>query len=108
MPHPASSDFRSLDNLLAHRSRYTYDHDLECNAAFFTGMPKGSRPMTTTRKRTEADEIPPHSNVTPQAHIARNAGMPLDMDWVRQARGVRSAVERRAATIPARRTVKKE
>ncbi len=64
--------------------------------------------MTTTRKRTEAEEMPPHSHVTPQAHSARNAGMPLDMDWVRQARVNRSAVERRAATIPARRTVKKE
>jgi len=64
--------------------------------------------MTTTRKRTEAEEITPHSNVTPQAHIARNPGMPLDMDWVRQARVNRSAVERRAATIPTRRTVKKE
>jgi deoxyribose-phosphate aldolase len=64
--------------------------------------------MTTTRKRTEAEEIPPHAHVTPQTHIARNAGMPLDMDWVRQARVNRSAVERRAVTIPARRTVKKE
>src|SRR5207245_3210364 len=38
----------------------------------------------------------------------RNPGMPLDMDWVRQVRVNRSAVERRAATIPTRRTVKKE
>ena len=30
----------------------------------------------------------------------RNPGMPLDMDWVRQVRVNRSAVERRAATIP--------
>lgn len=38
----------------------------------------------------------------------RNTGMPLNMDWVRKAHINRSAVERRAATIPTRRTVKKE
>src|SRR5216684_1306431 len=63
--------------------------------------------MTTTRKRTEP-EMTPLPTITPQEHLARNPGMPLDMDWVRQARVNRSAVERRAATIPTRRTVKKE
>jgi len=38
----------------------------------------------------------------------RNTGMPLNMDWVQKAHINRSAVERRAATIPTRRTVKKE
>ena len=38
----------------------------------------------------------------------RNPGMPLDLSWVRAARANRSALERRAATIPRRRTVKKE
>jgi len=38
----------------------------------------------------------------------RNPGMPLDLAWVRAARANRSAIERRAATIPKRRTVKKE
>ncbi len=38
----------------------------------------------------------------------RNPGMPLDLAWVRAARVNRSAVERRAATLPRRRTVKKE
>jgi deoxyribose-phosphate aldolase len=37
-----------------------------------------------------------------------NPGMPLDLDWVMGARLNRSAVERRVATLPARRTVKKE
>ncbi len=37
----------------------------------------------------------------------RNPGVPLDLDWVRGLRVNRSAVERRAATIPRRRTVKK-
>lgn len=38
---------------------------------------------------------------------ARNPGIPLDLGWVREIRVNRSAVERRAATIPTRRTVKK-
>ena len=37
----------------------------------------------------------------------RNPGIPLELDWVREIRVNRSAVERRAATIPKRRTVKK-
>ncbi len=38
----------------------------------------------------------------------RNPGMPLDLDWVMGAHVNRSAVERRTATLPTRRTVKKE
>lgn len=38
----------------------------------------------------------------------RNPGMPLNLDWVLRAHINRSAVERRAATIPTRRSVKKE
>ena len=68
--------------------------------------------MTTTRKRTEPDVgaqfIAPTVATTQTPALERNPGMPLDMDWVRQARVNRSAVERRAATIPTRRTVKKE
>jgi deoxyribose-phosphate aldolase len=41
-------------------------------------------------------------------HVERNPGIPLDLDVVRAIRVNRSAVERRAATIPTRRTVKKE
>src|SRR5438067_10241798 len=71
-----------------------------------------NRPMTTTRKRTESDVgaqfIAPTVATTQTPALTRNPGMPLDMDWVRQARVNRSAVERRAATIPTRRTVKKE
>jgi len=42
------------------------------------------------------------------ARAGRNPGTPLDLDLVRALRVNRSAVERRAATIPTRRTVKKE
>jgi deoxyribose-phosphate aldolase len=38
----------------------------------------------------------------------RNPGMPLELDWVEDVRVNRSAVERRAATLRTRRTVKKE
>ncbi|HEY1353666.1 MAG TPA: deoxyribose-phosphate aldolase [Ktedonobacteraceae bacterium] len=58
--------------------------------------------MTTARRRNEV--APPAE----QACVERNPGLPLDMDWVRQVRVNLSAVERRAATIPTRRTVKKE
>ena len=38
----------------------------------------------------------------------RNPGTPLDLDWVMSARINRSAVERRTATLPGRRSIKKE
>ncbi len=38
----------------------------------------------------------------------RNPGMPLDLDWVAGAHVNKSAVERRVATLPLRRTVKKD
>ena len=45
---------------------------------------------------------------TSDHQAARNPGIPLDLDVLRAIRVNRSAVERRAATIPTRRTVKKE
>lgn len=39
---------------------------------------------------------------------ARNPGMPLELDWVRELRVNLSAVERRTGTLGTRRTVKKE
>jgi deoxyribose-phosphate aldolase len=41
-------------------------------------------------------------------HPERNPGTPLELDWVREVRVNTSAAERRAATLPKRRTVKKE
>ncbi len=40
--------------------------------------------------------------------LARNPGLPLDLAWVRGTRINKSAVDRRASTIPGRRSVKKE
>jgi deoxyribose-phosphate aldolase len=51
-----------------------------------------------------------HSRTTgqlPQLHEARNAGLPLDLDWVARVQANTSAIERRAASLPGRRTVKK-
>ncbi len=44
----------------------------------------------------------------PQLHEPRNAGMPLDLDWVRRVQANTSAIERRAVTIGTRRSVKKD
>jgi deoxyribose-phosphate aldolase len=54
---------------------------------------------------TRSGNAPTDSPITVHS---RNPGMPLDLSWVRAVRANRSAVERRAATIPRRRTVKKE
>lgn len=43
----------------------------------------------------------------PQTLEPRNPGMALDLDWVMRATANRSAIERRAATLPGRRSVKK-
>ena len=67
--------------------------------------------MTTTKRRTEPENTETQfvtPVLTPKPAPVRNPGTPLDMDWVRQVRVNRSAVERRAATLPTRRTVKKE
>ncbi len=50
----------------------------------------------------------PESHDRQSGHHGRNPGIPLELDWVRDVRVNRSAVERRAGTIGTRRTVKKE
>jgi deoxyribose-phosphate aldolase len=44
----------------------------------------------------------------PQVHEPRNDGMPLDLDWVMAVQANTSAIERRAQTLPGRRSVKKD
>jgi deoxyribose-phosphate aldolase len=60
-------------------------------------------------------EAPLHQTTTPpavahlpQLHLARNAGTPLDLDWVSAVQANTSAIERRAASLPGRRSVKKD
>lgn len=43
----------------------------------------------------------------PQVHEPRNPGLALDLDWVMRLQANTSAIERRASTLPARRSVKK-
>lgn len=50
----------------------------------------------------------PASSVVRPAPVRRNAGIPLDLDWINAVQVNRSAVERRAATLTTRRSVKKE
>ncbi len=52
--------------------------------------------------------VAPRQHAIPGDHLARNPGLPLDLDLVLAQRVNRSAAERRAATIPTRRTVKKQ
>ena len=56
-------------------------------------------PARIPSSSTGALEVP----VTP-----RNPGVPLELDWIQEVRVNRSAVERRAATLRTRRTVKQE
>ncbi len=44
----------------------------------------------------------------PQAMEPRNPGMPLDLDWALSVQANTSAIERRCASLPGRRTVKKD
>jgi deoxyribose-phosphate aldolase len=62
-------------------------------------MPHQPRPSTVS----QPSEGPLELAVKP-----RNPGFPFERDWVEQVRINRSAVERRAATLRTRRTVKKE
>ncbi len=69
-------------------------------------MPKSdthSRTVTPAPSSDSAD-----STLLPQLHEGRNPGMDLDTDWVARVQANTSAIERRAATLPGRRSVKKD
>jgi len=56
-------------------------------------------------------DLPKRPSLVPrpsEPHSERNPGTPLELDWVREVRVNTSAAERRAATLPKRRTVKKQ
>ncbi len=55
----------------------------------------------------ETDTIKPMAHL-PQVTEPRNPGLPLDMQWVRSVQANTSAIERRAASLPGRRSVKKD
>ncbi len=54
----------------------------------------------STATTVQADQLP-------QLHSERNTAMPLDMDWVASVQANTSAITRRCATLPGRRSVKK-
>lgn len=64
-----------------------------------------SAPLTTPSPMANGPAVPP--TPAPMAHD-RNPGLLLDLGWVNDIRINRSAVERRAATLSTRRTVKKD
>ena len=57
--------------------------------------------MQTTQTTLDTAQLP-------QVHEPRNDGMPLDLDWVSAVQANTSAIERRAASLPGRRNVKKD
>src|SRR5690606_31227315 len=76
--------------------------------------PRGpSNPRETLRRGrmtipADAPSIEHRAPRSGDAPLERNPGTALELDWVRDARVNRSAVERRAATLTARRSVKKD
>ena len=71
-------------------------------------VPRGAPPAARDTSSAPRPTLVSSAYSLPGDHVERNPGMPLDLDVVRAVRVNRSAVERRAATIPTRRTVKKE
>ncbi|MCK0119939.1 deoxyribose-phosphate aldolase [Loktanella sp. F6476L] len=57
--------------------------------------------QTLSQTHTTPDQLP-------QVHEPRNDGIPLDLEWVKSVQANTSAIERRAATLPGRRSVKKD
>ena len=57
--------------------------------------------MQTTQTPTMTAQLP-------QVHAPRNDGTALDLDWVASVQANTSAIERRAASLPGRRSVKKD
>lgn len=66
-----------------------------------------TRSITARQGRPGADVgYVPSTEPPPVGRVPRNSGGPLDLAWIRAVRVNRSAVERRAATIPTRRSIK--
>ena len=58
--------------------------------------------------RTTTDSTAQSAHKLPQVTELRNPGVPLDMNWVRSVQANTSAIERRCATLPGRRSIKKD
>jgi len=66
----------------------------------------GDKTQATTDAGTQATTTA--TSGLPQVHLPRNSGMDLDLDWVRNVEANTSAIERRCASLPGRRSVKKD
>ncbi|MFT6945413.1 MAG: deoxyribose-phosphate aldolase [Yoonia sp.] len=76
--------------------------------------------LAKTKPKCDLDQVPQEAPLQttqsptltasqlPQLHEARNESMPLDLDWVMAVQANTSAIERRAQTLPGRRSVKKD
>lgn len=65
--------------------------------------------MVQTRTHaSQAPSGPSHAVAATTPVPTRNPGLPLELDWIERVRVNRSAVERRAATLGTRRSVKKD
>ena len=64
--------------------------------------------MTETALHSETETHAPSRAGAVALHEPRNEGTAPDLDWALDARANQSAIERRAATLPGRRSVKKE
>lgn len=86
--------------------------EVEPAGHYLSGMSSAPRPSPRSAPRPVALHSAPAApqSAVPafDAHPARNPGTPLDLDVIAATHVNRSAAERRAATLPARRTVKKE
>ncbi len=64
--------------------------------------------MDGETRQTARSKSAQDAHALPQVGQARNAGMALDLDLVTRAQANTSAIERRCATLPGRRSVKKQ
>jgi deoxyribose-phosphate aldolase len=71
-------------------------------------MPAGCEKRTGSEVAARNPQSPQAIATLSGRELQANSGIPLDLDWIRDVRVNTSAVERRAQTQVARRTVKKE
>ena len=61
-----------------------------------------------TNRKFPMQTMDANTTTLPQVQEPRNDGIPLDLSWVKAVQANTSAIERRAATLPGRRSVKKD
>ena len=64
--------------------------------------------LDLTNRKFPMQTMDANTTTLPQVQEPRNDGIPLDLSWVKAVQANTSAIERRAATLPGRRSVKKD